>query len=237
MRYWPQKPPLGVPVNWGDPLARGLVGCWLMNEGGGNIVNDLSGNGRYILLPSGATQPQWQASTSGPSLYFDGGDVTGGTGIIGNWNPYEFTVCIKCRVDDLGSDRIILSAYGTDSSDEVIRMYRVGASNAIRALNDYGVSCIGPVLATGTFYDVIFTSSVAQGKAILYIDGKVVATDSSGIVATIVPNNCVLGRYGWTASAYWLGMIDHLSFYNRVLSASEVLQLYMTPFRMFQESF
>ena len=39
------KPPKGAMLNRGHPLSRGLKGCWLMNEGGGKIVNDLSGNG------------------------------------------------------------------------------------------------------------------------------------------------------------------------------------------------
>src|SRR3990172_6713988 len=42
---WTSKPTLGSQINWGHPLAQGLVGCWLMNEGCGgksyNLVNDL----------------------------------------------------------------------------------------------------------------------------------------------------------------------------------------------------
>lgn len=42
---WTYKPPYGVKLNRQHPLAQGLVGCWLMNEGGGNTVFDLaSGN-------------------------------------------------------------------------------------------------------------------------------------------------------------------------------------------------
>ena len=36
--YWfdfDSCPPLGSQINWGHPLSKGLVGCWLMNEGRG----------------------------------------------------------------------------------------------------------------------------------------------------------------------------------------------------------
>ena len=32
-----EKLPLCSQINWGHPLSQGLVGCWLMNEGGGKM--------------------------------------------------------------------------------------------------------------------------------------------------------------------------------------------------------
>ena len=49
------KPPLGVRLNTSHPLARGLVGCLLMNEGGGNKAFDLSGNGKHGTLTATAS--------------------------------------------------------------------------------------------------------------------------------------------------------------------------------------
>lgn len=45
------KPNVGARINFAHPLARGLVGCWLFNEGGGSRVFDLSGrnNQGYFL--------------------------------------------------------------------------------------------------------------------------------------------------------------------------------------------
>ena len=53
------KPPLGARLIPGHPLANGLVGCWLMNEGSGNKVYDLSGNGNSGTLTNG---PEWKAN-------------------------------------------------------------------------------------------------------------------------------------------------------------------------------
>jgi hypothetical protein len=43
-QIWTQKPPLGSQIDWSNPLSKGLVGCWLMNEGGGNVAKDLYSN-------------------------------------------------------------------------------------------------------------------------------------------------------------------------------------------------
>ena len=45
LKFGQIKPNLGIPINWGNPLANGLVGYWPMLEGTGNTVQDLSGNG------------------------------------------------------------------------------------------------------------------------------------------------------------------------------------------------
>ena len=60
-----RKPPYGqVRLNRNHPLARGLVGCWLMNESGGNTVYDLSGNRHHGALVNG---PSW----TGEGIGFD----------------------------------------------------------------------------------------------------------------------------------------------------------------------
>ena len=45
-----QKPYRGIQLNRQHPLARGLVGCWLVNEGTGDKVFDYSGNGNNGIL-------------------------------------------------------------------------------------------------------------------------------------------------------------------------------------------
>ena len=61
-----QKPLLGKQINWSNPLAKGLVGCWVMNEGSGLFVNDYSGNGIHFTM-QGTTLPAW--SDNGIKIY------------------------------------------------------------------------------------------------------------------------------------------------------------------------
>ena len=62
------KPYLGVPINGTHPLAKGLVGCWVMNENSGNVVQDLSGNVRTGTI----TGAVWVAGEYGHAVYCDG---------------------------------------------------------------------------------------------------------------------------------------------------------------------
>jgi len=63
------KPVRGIRLNKSHPLVRGLVGCWLFNEGSGNIVQDSSGNGNTGSL---IADTHWVPGKSGPALDFDG---------------------------------------------------------------------------------------------------------------------------------------------------------------------
>jgi len=54
MPIFKQKPMLGQRVNWSYPLAKHLVGCWMVNEKSGNRVYDLSNNGNDGILKNSA---------------------------------------------------------------------------------------------------------------------------------------------------------------------------------------
>src|SRR3990167_1898944 len=51
---WTTKPPIGARINWGHPLSKGLVGCWLMNEGMGQRVTNIALNkqGTFVNSPT-----------------------------------------------------------------------------------------------------------------------------------------------------------------------------------------
>jgi len=59
------KPLLGQQINWTHPLARGLVGCWLMDEKGGLTVRDYSKYQNHLTIDSLAT---WYWSIYGLSI-------------------------------------------------------------------------------------------------------------------------------------------------------------------------
>lgn len=69
--YWKSKPPPGVQVNHGHPLAHKLTHAYLFNEGSGRIHNAVDGKdpGTTYTGP-----PQWRPSSLGAALWFDGSD-------------------------------------------------------------------------------------------------------------------------------------------------------------------
>lgn len=65
--YAATKPGRGAQINWSHPLARGLVGCWLFNEGTGSRVFDLSGYGNHGTLTN---TPTWVNGDDGSAINY-----------------------------------------------------------------------------------------------------------------------------------------------------------------------
>ncbi len=65
------KPPVAARLNPAPPLARGLAGCWLLNEGAGRVVHDATGH-HHDGSFSGA--PLWVPGRFGHAVEFDGYD-------------------------------------------------------------------------------------------------------------------------------------------------------------------
>lgn len=64
-KKWTDKPPVGVQVDGGHPLAQKLVGAWILTEGGGRRLSDLA-----LSQPVGTWNgPTW---TQGLDLSFSG---------------------------------------------------------------------------------------------------------------------------------------------------------------------
>lgn len=61
-RWGLRKPALGSRVDWGHPLAEGLLSCWLLNEGYGSILQDIAG-AQDATLNTGS--PIWQPTAGG----------------------------------------------------------------------------------------------------------------------------------------------------------------------------
>ena len=229
MRYWPQKPPLGVPINWGDPLARGLVGCWLLNEGTGNRVYDLSGNGNTGSLVG---DTHFVGGKFGSCLSFDGtGDFVtvqdnatlsiGSSGLtIGTWilplslTGYQEIFCKKSEYS------IALNGSSLTYADSITWNYgEIGA---------YGT------LILNKWAHILVTESADGTTITFFINGSVVGikTRAGG---SLTHDNYPIEIGGWSSmSRYFTGLIDNPSLSNRALAASEVQQLYMTRFRIFE---
>ena len=107
------KPRLGSKLIKEAPLADGLDGYWPLNEGTGNLVNDLSGNsepGTWL-----GTTP-WTSTPYGAALDF-------GDGIdLGN-NPAltitgDITMLVCARRDGSGDRFLLSNSYTTDYAIE-----------------------------------------------------------------------------------------------------------------------
>jgi len=229
------KPPKGAMLNRGHPLARGLVGCWLMNEGGGNIVNDLSGNGNRGVFGTGLNSPSWVAGKFGNAI------ATGATKYItafplkGPWNVNQFTVVAhaKLMIDPTTFVCVLVSIVTTGGTDEILRLVSTTPTGTWFVSNDFGLSLTGPVVVTNQWYQIAIVFDYPR-NATLYVDGVKQVSDITLAGSVGSPNLFSISGYAWAQSAGWQGEVSDVKVYNRALTATEVQQLYMTPFRMFE---
>jgi hypothetical protein len=230
MDWGSQKPPVGVPIDRGHPLAQGLIAYWLMNEGAGCWLLDVSGNNRNGTA-SGCT---WVATQRGLCLDFNG-----------------TTDLVNCGAEFIGASACSIAAWayldsygegvGSNYSGRVIDngkllFYVFSPNTNIQFSSDGGTTlALGGTggVAIGSWYYITATRTAA-GVANLYVNGVLsgTANQSSG-TPTAGSNNVVIGNNLATTRSFD-GRIDGVSIYNRVLSAAEVAQLYRQPYRMFE---
>ena len=121
------KPVLGSQLQLGHPLARGLAGCWLMNEGSGDKVSDLSGNDNTGTFQAGAAKPIWIPGNTGPAVRGDGGDQIKAT--IKGINPSAISVVISVKPTD---------GYSSGGTDEAIFELVLSSEYLLIYFNDDG---------------------------------------------------------------------------------------------------
>lgn len=230
MRYWPQKPVLGTQINWGDPLARGIVACWLMNEGSGNKVYDLSGNGK-VLTPVSAN-PTWVAGNRGHALSFASNiDDRLNTPIQPVYSLNYYTVLFWVYKD--------ISASGTfffvDDNNQIFINKDTGTIELYEG--GRGFSSADSIDYRNAWHMIGYCQS--GDRMDIIADGKfIVASQNNAISpATWGAGSWQIGGYSNTTNGRFSGQISHGLICFRALTATEIMQLYMTPFRMFQEGF
>lgn len=230
------KPPLSARLMPGHPLARGLVGYWLMLEGAGTILNDLSGND-FDGTKGGTVV--WEPGKFGSANHYDG---SSGYHDFGNPTQLQFLTgdftflalvnvdsepgtwwTIGGRWSDNSANRTYCLATGTGDYDQFIFFVEFDVSMK------WARSTTSASSKIGKWVQVI---GVKKGVDIfIYINGVLEGTDTgdAGVLVTY-DSNFFLGRH---TDAFWDGLIDHSIIWNRGLSASEIGLLHREPFCMF----
>ena len=227
------KPPLGVPIYEHDPS---LEAFWLMNEGTGNTVCDLSGNGNTGTFVG---HTHFVPGEFGPCLSFDGTDDYVN---VADSDSLDTTVNMTLSVW-VNSKVWTVSGY-----NEIIAK---SGLFLLRSLHD-GVGGGGERPGLIWF----------NGAEVWHIKGGVVPLNSWHHIVAVVENNVPTKIYNdgidsGATPTYWFddtrvltnslrigisldgtndfaGQIDNVKIYSRALSASEVTDLCARPFAMFE---
>lgn len=236
-RIWSKtKPPKGVLLNAGHPLASGLVGCWLMNEGSGNKIFDLSGNKNTGSFVNHTT---WAPGKFGSCLSFDGTDdyvETNKTASqLGINGAKPKTVSAWACVDDFtGSQAHTVFGFGTNATGQDFALMTTNGDNNWY-MNFWNIPPDIPFSVPNSKKVWTHFAITYDGTTIrIYANGSFVISEvwtlNTGNTRTVK-----IGAWLGYVNSYFKGYIDNVCIYNRALTATEVNQLYREPFAMFNK--
>jgi hypothetical protein len=230
------KPPVGAQLKLDHPLARGLVGCWLFNEGSGDKAHDSSGQGNVGTLTNMDPATDWVGSLHGGALDLDGIDDYVQVASAGSLNVKNLTVHCCFKYISLGIYREVLSRDDRGSN----RVFNIGSSWLAGLLECYiwnsadgYVSVSGnTTLTAGTRYGLTITHDGNYVR--LYMDGKQNANPVA--LAGDTKTGPVPILFGFQSGANYSNVeISCVFIYDRALSDQEIAWLYAFPYAMFEE--
>lgn len=231
------KPPMGSQIDFSHPLARGLVGCWLMNEGSGNKIYDLSSNGNDGTLKNG---PVWKPGRDGVALSFDGTDdyVDCGNRLVLSISQ-ALTILAWVKINGAQQNKGIITKYYAGGGKRSYGIYTDENSLTRKVTFTYQrnagtYTADDTVTSASQLSDNIFTQVacvfIPSTSATVFMNGVRDAQDvvdiQSGIAGSTA--NLWLGNSG--DNQRFSGLISSVSIYNRALSAAEIQDLYVNPY-------
>jgi hypothetical protein len=227
--YWNTKPPVGSQINFGHPLSKGLVGCWLMNEGGGPTANDLSGNKNKGILENAT----W--CTDGIKL------PSGASARVYNLNgiknisksTYTIVSCFRGDRDSWGTGGLYSywdisegdTTRGLFYGDTTLYLYNPNQSNYWDKTNNFPLR---------TF---ITTAVIAKETELsqVFLNGTIVIATSNNTPSNYTDiDSFQIGAYNVSspnASFYFASTWKYNYIYNRALLSSEISSLYTAPYQ------
>jgi hypothetical protein len=230
------KPPLGARLNRSHSTAQGIVGCWLMNEGGGTVVQDLSFGRHAGTTKNSYNEPptpviRWASGQSGPCLSLAGGTDSDFVDIghdVG-FSSGPFTIIARINLTASGAANTIVGGY-----DALYPQFRVIADTTLDLVyqQDSQMGASTGTVTPGAWTTVAVT--YANPVVTFYINGVACGTASSAKTFTSRTTH-IGGRNNGTYECFG-GKIDWVLIYSRVLSSAEIQQLYTQPFAMFRRA-
>lgn len=243
------KPAVGARINPSHPLARGLAGCWLLNEGTGRVVHDASGYRHEGDFSGG---PVWATGSLGREITFDGNDGWISMGDCLDPGTDDITVLALLRYDATHQPNewmgthigaIVGKGYLDGSgrgyglfveTDNRVHWQVRNQTNAFSAISDYPLN-------DGRYHTVIGVCDRDDSMGVrLYVDGvRQAVTADASVLSGIELNGSrafAIGSRQEEASGAWywdfLGSVAMVCVWKRILADSEIRRLQQSPFAM-----
>lgn len=221
----------GYIVDRSHPLAQGLVGCWLMNEGGGSDVNDLMNNNNGSF---GGT-PTW----SGGYVEFDTAGDEIAISTLTELNYSEGTIIWICNPDQLynsstATNRSMwgmlntgfpeISAQVFSDNNLYVGWYTSGDDDRVTL----AASATNFIQNEDNSYAFTWVDS---GYSRLYHDGIEIGDNGGGTTVSSIGYELTIGALGNVSNRVFDGGFKLMFIFNRALSAAEIAQLHTNPYK------
>jgi hypothetical protein len=215
----------GTQLNKSHLLARGLVGCWIFNEGGGNKVFDASGNNNTGTF-AGTTLPTW---------------VPGGISFGASSSRIASPAAAKFNAAEGSIEMLVRPAWSYDdgnvhyfwnASTTSIRRFllRKNANNTTELFtNNTSKGTFTFAWASNTLYHIVLN----WGTNELYINKVLKHTFTAGGLG-ILPLTLYIGDHNILTDVAFNGIIYYFRAWNRALTDAKIAWLYREPYAMFE---
>lgn len=234
-----QKPMLGVPMDWSNPLNKDLVMHLAMNEGYGDAVRDMSMNGNHGIMNNFTFPPTavsgWNPGQTGVGLNFDGtGDHitcvdsaslknTNSKGTIGLFVKLSETTSSRSifyRGDGWFSGNMLLFRKVANFDRVSVMIYSGGVQQMSYSITGLGYE---------NWHQIVLSYNVNDGK--VYADGELVHEDTSCAMMT-GSTHTVIGSNKFQYD-FFTGSIDQVRIHRRALTSKEVQDYYINPWQVY----
>jgi hypothetical protein len=231
-RIWgKQKPPLGTPLNRAHPLAKDLIGAFLINERTGDILYNLVDNKPATLQTIG---------TGGTADWYPEGFDHGVGGANSKWwsvdpeifqglGSTEYTIMWNGYCDTIPSG-VYATAFCFDDYDP---QWGVGP-NGFLHIYDGSTTYTGNTSVENSDVNLAF---VRRGAGTTDCDGYINGElDKNDQHPYSLPNPTTV-RIGFDnySSESWYGTMRYLYFWKRALTHEEIKSLNANPYQMFDK--
>ncbi|MFA6102689.1 MAG: LamG-like jellyroll fold domain-containing protein [Victivallaceae bacterium] len=196
---------------------------WKLDETGGSVANDSSGNCDGTLLNS----PAWAIGRIGGGLTLNGTtqlvSVANDASLNIGTGDFSISLWMQRSDYDVPNKRLLYKGAQTDSEIG----YALSGSNTVLAL----VLCNGGtriIPGLGQWHHMVFTVDRASGKARSYLDGVYQAEmNISAFSGVDISNtrNLLIGAAAIDGTLAWPGKVDDVRICKRVLTAGEIADL------------
>jgi hypothetical protein len=217
----------GMAASTCTPLPAGVIAWWP----GNTDAQDISSNHEHAVLQSGA-----QAGVPGfvaGAFYFDGVTGMANTPVL---LPQQGTVELWAKPSSFSTTHGLLGTFGMANGNDRLWMVATGPGGGPgvgphRFVVNLGSCCTNDIdipspLVSGTWTHVALTLDYQANQHTLYVNGQAVATATAARNMPTHPVSFGAIKSDFGQAFFFPGLLDEVTLYDRVLSASEIRAIF-----------